>query len=228
MRRFALLISAAAGLSLSACMGSGGGAINRSLESPHQPVVTQHTFVFDANAASGELSPSELNRVSGWLDAMNVRYGDRVSIDESATYGARAARDSVAELLTRKGLMLADHAPITGGAIAPGHIRIVLTRARAEVHGCPDWDTRSATDYHSRTTSNYGCATNANLAAMVADPMDLVRGQADRSNDPLAASRAIDAYRNARPTGPGINGGAGGTQDAAPALPGMPTNGGGQ
>ena len=219
MRIKTLATVAAIGVSLSGCLGGGTeGAMNRGLTSVHQPVVTQDNYVLDVPAPNGELGPDASRRVSEWMDAMGVRYGDRVAIDDTATNGARAARDVVHAMLIRKGLMLSDNAPITPGVIAPGNVRIVISRAHASVPDCPDWSTRSATDFNNRTTSNYGCATNANVAAMVADPLDLVRGQNDRTNDPLTASRAIDAYRAAPPTGTtGL--GAGGSA-ASPAAPG--------
>lgn len=221
MHMKSMVTALAIGVSLSACMGGGGAAsINRGLESVHQPIVTQAHYVLDVAAPSGELAPAESRRVAEWLDAMNVSYGDRVSVDDTAAYGARAARDVVHAMLSHKGMMLDPTSPITPGAIAPGHVRVIITRARAHVPGCPDWHTRSATDFQNRTTSNYGCATNANMAAMVADPMDLVRGQSERSNDPLTASRAIDTYRRATPTGAGGLGGAGTGGGGGPAAPG--------
>jgi pilus assembly protein CpaD len=159
-------------------------------------VVSQHNFTLDIRTDNGELAPTDLRRVSEWLDAMDVQFGDRVSVDDSAAYGVNAVHGAVDELLRRKGMMLSENAPITPGAIPPGHVRVIISRASARVDGCPNWRTRSATDFHSTITSNYGCATNANVAAMVADPMDLVRGQSDRSNDPLTASRAIEGYRS--------------------------------
>lgn len=224
MRKIAILSTAMMGIALSGCLG-GGGQTNRSMESVHQPVVSQQNYTLDVPSSNGELAPTDLRRVSEWLDAMNVRFGDRVAVDDSASYGANAVRDAVDELLRRKGLMLADHTPITPGAIPPGHVRVVISRASARVDGCPNWRTRSATDFNSTITSNYGCATNANMAAMVADPLDLVRGRGDRSNDPLTASRAIESYRSraSRSGGslPASGGtGGGGEGGAAPALPG--------
>lgn len=194
MRALAILSTVAMGIAVSGCVG-GGSTMNRQLESIHQPVVTQHNFTIDVPVTNGEISPSVLNDVSGWMQAMNVRYGDRVSVDDSASYGANAVRGAVDELLRREGMILSDNAPITPGAIPPGHVRIILSRATARVDGCPNWRTRSAIDYNTTTTSNYGCATNANMAAMIADPLDLVRGQSDRSNDPLTASNAVAGYR---------------------------------
>lgn len=210
-----------AGLILSGCMSSGNN--NRSLDSIHQPVVSVNNYVLDAATSNGVLSPVEARRVSDWLDAMQVGYGDQIAIDDSAAGGnARAARDTVAMMLARKGLLLAPNAPVTGGMIHGGNIRIVVTRATARVPGCPDWSSRSSTNIQNATSSNYGCATNANLAAMVADANDLIQGQNARNNDPQTASRAIEAYRAAPPTG------AGGLSGGGTGQTGGNTTGGGQ
>jgi pilus assembly protein CpaD len=41
---------------------------------------------------------------------------------------------------------------------------------------------------------------NSNLAAMVADPMDLIRGKSSDVTDTGSAVRAIKAWREAEPT----------------------------
>ena len=212
----ALLMS----VSLSGCLGTAAGntaAVNRSLDSVHQPVVRVSSYVIDADATSGMLPPSEMRRLNDWLNAMEAGYGDRIAVDESAASNGRAARDAVAMLVARKGLLLAEHAPVTSGAIQPGFIRVVITRATASVPSCPNWTTRATANNNNSTTSNYGCATNSNIAAMVADASDLVRGQNSGENDPLTASKAIDTYRNTPPTGAGglsgvsASGGGGGS-----------------
>ena len=212
MRSRMILTTLAASVALTGCMGGGSaGGMNRSLDSVHQPVVRVNNYVLDADATSGMLTPGEMRRVSDWIDAMEAGYGDRISVDESAAFNSRPARDAVAMLIARKGLLLTDHSPVTPGAIAPGAIRVVITRATAHVDGCPNWDTRSSTNFNNTTTSNYGCATNANLAAMVADATDLVAGQGTAVSDPLTATRAIGAYRNAPATPPSAAGGSGGS-----------------
>lgn len=223
MRIRILAPAAVIGLALSGCLGGGSGPEdNRSLDSVHQPVVSVSNYVYDAEAQTGNLSPVELRRLSDWLDAMHVRYGDRVAIDDASGSVPRTARDAIAMLIARRGMLLSDYAPITEGEIAPGRVRVVLTRSVARVDGCPNWDTRSAVGSANTTSSNYGCATNANLAAMVADATDLVRGANRASNDPLTASKAINAYRTAPPTG--ANGVGGGSTGSA----GGQNGGGGQ
>jgi len=75
---------------------------------------------------------------------------------------------------------------------------------KATVPGCPDFSRVSQPEFNSNTSSNQGCAINSNLAAMVANPADLVRGQpgADTSDD-VSSLKAIDTFRKAVPTGAG-------------------------
>ena len=185
---------------LSGCAGSPSHT-NRSLDSVHQPVVSQTHFVMDLTPSGGTLPVSEQRRLSDWLDAMDVGYGDRVSIDDPSPYGNKDAHDAVAQLVAGHGMMMARAAPITAGTVQPGSLRIVVSRSQAAVPGCPDWSSKSVTDFSSATGSNFGCAVNSSLAAMVADPQDLVKGANGALSDPVSAAKAIKAYRDAEPTG---------------------------
>jgi pilus assembly protein CpaD len=72
------------------------------------------------------------------------------------------------------------------------------------VPGCPDYSRSSSHEFEGSTSSNFGCASNSNLAAMVARPQDLVRGQPGApSIDPATATKAIKTFREAKPTGAG-------------------------
>jgi pilus assembly protein CpaD len=186
---------------LGAC--SGTGYSNRSLESVHQPLVRNAIYAFDVSTDGGELPPSEQARLQGWFDAMQVRYGDRISIEDPSRYGNSAATRTINDMVGRKGLLITDAIPVTAGSVAPGMIRVVVTRASASVPGCPDWSSRYATNVNNSTSANYGCATNSNIAAMVADPNDLIKGASESSNDPSAATKAIKTYREKQPTGTG-------------------------
>jgi len=186
-------------LSLAAC---GGMPTHRGLESLNQPVVERTNYVLDVRAGGGGLSVPEQQRLAGWFDAMDLRYGDRVSIDDPSMSGA--TRNAVAELAGRHGILLADGAPMTGGTIQPGAARVVITRSSASVPGCPDWSASSDMNYNNATSPGYGCAINGNLAAMVANPEDLIEGQAGTGETVVATgNKAITTYRDAQPTGAG-------------------------
>jgi hypothetical protein len=75
----------------------------------------------------------------------------------------------------------------------------VVTADRAVVPNCPNWKS-GGLDSGALTDTNYGCAMNSNLAAMVADPMDLVHGKTSDVTDTGSANRAIKAWREADPT----------------------------
>jgi pilus assembly protein CpaD len=75
----------------------------------------------------------------------------------------------------------------------------VVTDGKATVPGCPDFTT-APLDSAALNGSNYGCAINSNLAAMIADPQDLLHGKANSDTDAAAIGRAIKAFREYEPT----------------------------
>lgn len=183
-------------LALSAC-----GTENRGLSSVHQPVVQRTDYVYDV-AGTGGLEQTDVKRLAGWFEALKIGYGDRVSVDTSSAGDTRSARDAVAALAARYGLLLDDTAPVTSGEIAPGNVRVVVSRVTASVPNCPDWSRASQPDMTGHASSNFGCATNGNLAAMVANPEDLVSGRSGSSvSSTLASSKAVKTYREAPTTG---------------------------
>ena len=74
----------------------------------------------------------------------------------------------------------------------------VVAGGQATVPNCPNWSTASL-DSAAVTSSNYGCATKSNLAAMIADPQDLIHGKSAEA-DTGTAVRAIKALREMEPT----------------------------
>ncbi len=183
---------------LSAC----GGTYNGGVESVYQPVVTRSDYVFDLTVGANGLAPGEAQRLAGWMGSMRLGYGDQVSVDDGGMGGI--ARDQVAAEAGRYGLLLAAQAPITPGELAPGTVRVVVTRMSANVPNCPDYSRVGQPDFAGSTSSNFGCATNSNLAKMVANPADLVRGQPGSGlADPATASKPISTLRAAPPSGAG-------------------------
>ena len=199
----ALLLGAA----VSAC-GPATREANTTLYSVNQPVVQRTQFVLDLATGPDGVSSSEISRLHGWFQGLQVAYGDRIAIDEpSGGYADGTVREAIAAAAGRYGLLLSNDAPMTSGAVQPGTVRVIVSRTTASVPGCPNW----GADGMSATSSNYGCAINSNIAAMIADPNDLVLGQTGSGTDAATTGRAIRSYRNAAPTG------AGGLQDTRPS-----------
>lgn len=198
-RAAGLALALSVGLGLAGC---GGMATNRSMNSIHQPVVERVNYTLDVTSGPGGLSYPEQRRVAGWFEAMGLRYGDRISIDDPVQ--SDATRASIQALASRYGLLVSPDAPTTAGYVNAGSARIVITRSKAQVPGCPDWSANSDTNFNNATSSNFGCATNSNLAAMVADPEHLLKGvHSDSNTVVMSSTKAIDAYRQAKTTGSG-------------------------
>jgi pilus assembly protein CpaD len=161
--------------------------------------VTRADYVFDAAAPGGSLAPAEKARLDAWFRGLDLGYGDSIYVD--APY-ADAARYEVGQIAGNFGMMVQPGAPVTAGAVAPGSVRVVVTRTRAEVPGCPNWRVPSQPNFNNRTMSNFGCGVNSNIAAMVANPEDLVHGREGTNvGNNQAGTKAIMLYKSTPPSG---------------------------
>ncbi len=203
MRNFTNRKAIASALTLSlglALAGCGGMPTNRQLESVHQPVVERTNYTLDVSAGPGGLSLPEQRRLAGWFEAMDLRYGDRISIDDPLHSSAN--HSAIEAVASRFGMLVGEDAPVTPGYVNAGTVRVIVTRSSASVPSCPDWSAKSDTNLGNATSSNYGCATNSNIATMVADPEHLIRGANSTGRTVVMSStKAIDSYREAKPTG---------------------------
>jgi pilus assembly protein CpaD len=180
------------GLAVTGCGGIPG---NRSLESVHQPVVERNNYTLDVTTGPGGISGPERGRLAGWFEAMGLRYGDRIAIDDPLR--SSATRTAVEEMVGRYGLLVSGEPPLTPGYVNAGSARIIITRSKATVPNCPDWSAQSDANPKNALSSNYGCATNGNIAAMVANPEHLLKGEAGRGNTVVQTSnKVIDSFLN--------------------------------
>jgi pilus assembly protein CpaD len=197
--KLGILLIASAALAGCSYHANQGDLADRGVEPVNVPVVTRADYVFDASAPGGSLTPVDKARLDAWFRGLGLGYGDSIYVD--AAY-AQSARYEVAQIAGNYGMMIQPGAPVTAGAVAPGSVRIIVSRTRAEVPGCPNWSRPSQPNYNNRMLSNFGCGVNSNLAAMVANPEDLVHGREGQGvGDPLTGTKAIDLYRSTEPSG---------------------------
>lgn len=184
---------------VAACMTPGEDTADRGVEAVNEPVLSRATFALDLSAPGGVLAPEEVARLDGWFQGLNLGYGDSIFVD--GAYG-EAARAQVSEIAGRYGLLVLPAAPITAGAVPPGTVRVVVSRTRAEVPGCPNWDIPSQPNYKNRMMPGFGCAVNSSMAAMVANPEDLFYGRdSSGASDSRTAVKPVTFYRTSPPTG---------------------------
>jgi pilus assembly protein CpaD len=195
MRSKVILIALAS--SLAAC--NTPDLADKGVAAVNVPVVTSADYVFDAAAPDGALAPGEADRLNGWFQGLGIGYGDAIYVDGGY---ADAARGQVAAIAGQYGMMVSAGAPVTIGVVQPGTVRVVVSRRRAEVPHCPNWSLPAQPNYDNRNMSNYGCGVNTNIAAMVANPEDLIHGREGAgTGDVRAAAKAVQFYRSQAPSG---------------------------
>ena len=150
-------------------------------------------------ARAGQTRPADPRQSSersldGWFAGLGLDYGDTIYVNGDY---APLARAQVAEIAGRYGMLLTPGTPASAGPAQDGAVRVIVSRRRAYVPGCPDWSSTSNPNYSNSTFSNYGCGVNVNLAAQVANPEDLLHGrQGKAAEDAETAAKAIIMYRN--------------------------------
>ena len=193
--QIALLALAAA---LSACGPNSETNPLNGVSAVNVPVVSRADYAFDAAAPDGSLASGESARLDAWFRSLQLGYGDAIYVDGSSD----AARDDVARVAGQYGLLISPGAPITQGEIPGGSVRIVVSRTQASVPNCPNWSVPSQPNFGNASMSNMGCGVNSNLAAMIANPQDLVSGREGSGvGDSSTATKAVQSYRKAVPTG---------------------------
>ncbi len=195
-RKSALLLLAAA---IAGCGHRPGPMPEAGVAAVNVPVVNRADYAFDAAAPDGTLSMAEAARLDAWFRSLGLSYGDTIYVDGGYSSGAVA---QVADIAGQYGLLVTAGAPVTAGAVGPGMVRVIVSRTIASVPGCPNWNIPAQPNYNNRMLPNFGCAVNSNIAAMVANPQDLVNGRAGSGiGDAATAARAIGVYRTTPPTG---------------------------
>jgi pilus assembly protein CpaD len=157
----------------------------------------------DANALSAK-SRGELGAfASGYL-----RYGHGALVMSTPAGGANADAATQLSAETRKSLLEAgvSYAAVAsstydaaGQAAAP--IIVSFARFEARAPECaPLWEQDLAHQGDNQPWESFGCATQANLAAMVEDPRDLVQARAEDPRDSGRRSTVFEHYRAGEPT----------------------------
>lgn len=183
---------------LAACAGD-----HRGLETTNQPVVTRTPYTMDLLAGADGLAGGEPQRLRGWLATLAAGYGDRLSIDDPDA--SPTVRADVAAIAGEHGLSLSAAPASDAAGLSPGMVRVTVLRSTASVPSCaaprPNGD---LVNFDAHISGDFGCAVNGNLAAMVADPADLLRGKVDDGRGAgWTAGKAVGVWRRAAPTGAG-------------------------
>ncbi|MDZ4777086.1 MAG: CpaD family pilus assembly protein [Alphaproteobacteria bacterium] len=137
-----------------------------------------------------------------------ARQGHGVLVMSAPTGGANAAAatrvaQDVRLRLAGAGVPFAAMAATTYDGAAQGTAPIVLTFSRfdATAPDCePLWSQDLAHSPDNQPWNSFGCSAQANLAAMISDPADLLGPRQEDPRDAARRARVLEAYRQGQQT----------------------------
>jgi pilus assembly protein CpaD len=173
----------------------------RTTEMPNaiEVSVSQRTLAVHFDPGETAPRPKDVAALNVLLATGDIVSGDEVRIERATSVIADARARALAGALARQGLRTTMAAP--GGA-PDGELRLLIEHAVATVPRCPNWTKPPGNDFENTLHSDFGCAVAIDLAAMVADPRDLVEG---RPLAPVVGDAAIwpmNRYRTGAPEKP--------------------------
>jgi pilus assembly protein CpaD len=134
------------------------GPVTMSVDTSHgalQPAQVQAVAGFARQSMSGGLTPVVIRRPAG---------------------GGASARmaEEIAGLMLMQGLPREMIRMGTYPAPASAPVQLTYVKSYAHTKPCGDWTANAAETDHNRLMPNHGCAVQSNIAALIADPQDVV------------------------------------------------------
>lgn len=210
MTRFALtsLAMLMGAVALSACQE----AEPYSLYDPHyafpSSVERRTAYIDVAPFQTGMPGNSDQIRLSEFLAAYHQQGQAPIAVTVTAPRVtdplARHDADQIALWLQHQGVAAADirlfvnESPVQAGPQLTFPIYVMRER------DCGNWSKAATDDHDSSNTANFGCATQKNVDAMVANPRDLITARASTGRDGQRAWQIVDNYQKGKPI-PGAN-----------------------
>ncbi|KPL54102.1 hypothetical protein ABB55_19340 [Prosthecomicrobium hirschii] len=208
---------AAAALMLAGCSGVPKSEPTITGSVPHDGYRTRHPIVLSESAEtldipvgsqSGRLTETTAETIAAFGAQSRERGASGVTILVPSGSGNETAASqmsrSVKTALQRGGvpahaISLAPYKVEQAAADAP--IRLAYPRVVAGVpHACGTWPDQVVGQFDNSDYYNFGCAYQANIAAMVVDPSDLVTPKGMPASDATRRTTVISKYRQGAPT----------------------------
>lgn len=187
---------------------SNDGSITADPEFNHPISVAPDMRTLRVSYAGDGLSTDEAQKFNSFVAGYQERGNGSISVSVPSGAGASEAIRYFGERLANLGVprsrILVGTHDVTGG---DGRVEIGYVAYVAHTAPCGDWSQDMSESAANLPPPNFGCATQQNLAAMAADPRDLLgprdQGPADATRrttvigkyekgDPTAASKSAD------------------------------------
>lgn len=212
-------LAALAGVALAGCAATPQAGINLA-PSSYQ---TRHPIVVDASPTNLDLpagdqkthfTPGMKSAITGFAIDYRRSGGKGIDIlvpsgssnEASASHIARHARAALKKVgVPSSHIRTRSYKAVS--AEQPGHVRLTFTSIKARVASeCGVWPTDVGTGFRNENYENFGCASQQNLAAIVADPNDLISPRGPGEINPERTDVVISDFEsNATPVATAVD-----------------------
>ncbi|WFU09136.1 CpaD family pilus assembly lipoprotein [Rhizobium sp. CB3090] len=208
--RFAALALIMMAATVSGCAGSPDGmttsAISDDYRQRHPIVLTEKEHHVDIPVIAGDrrITTGARDTVRGFVQDYKAHASGTVEIlapgGSANAPGVSSFRRQIRQELVASGIpsaRIVDSYYQTSGPGDAAPIRLRFMATTATTNACGQWpEDLSANAFDNQNYYNFGCATQNNLAAQVANPTDLIAPRAMSPIDTDQRSKVIDNYRS--------------------------------
>lgn len=180
-------LAALAGVALAGCAVQPNAGLNVA-PSSYQ---TRHPIVVDTSPTNLDLpagnqkthfTPGMKSAINGFAIGYRRSGGSGIDVLVPAGSSNEAAASHIAgharAALNQAGVPSSQIRTRSYNAVSadhPGHVRLTYSAVKARVASeCGVWPTDIGNDFRNENYENFGCATQSNLASIIADPNDLI------------------------------------------------------
>ena len=170
------------------------GAVNH-------PITVEPSYQSIKLGYSGDLSPDDASRFTAFVQDYITRGNGAITVSAPAGPGSNAAIAYFGEQLAALGVPRARILVGTHDAVgADERVEIGFVSYLAHTDSCGDWSQDVGATETNLPPINFGCAVQHNIAAMVADPRDLVAPRPMGEADSHRRIVTIGNYELGQPT----------------------------
>ncbi|MDE2183448.1 MAG: CpaD family pilus assembly protein [Alphaproteobacteria bacterium] len=172
------------------------GAVNHPISV--EPHYTSIKLSFSAPNAG--LLPDDTAKLSAFVADYLSRGNGAISVTAPSGPGAAATLSYFGERLfdmgvPRSRILVGTHEASQGGQVEIGYIAY-----EAHTAPCGDWSASVTDTSDNRTSPNFGCAVQQNIAAQIADPRDLIQPRESDAADAVRRATVMDNYEKGKVT----------------------------
>jgi pilus assembly protein CpaD len=161
----------------------------------HHPIAVEphySSIKVSFSAPQAGLLPDDSARFEAFVADYLSRGSGSISVSAPQGGGSSAALSYFGARLFQMGVPRS-HILVGTREDSDSRVEIGFIAYAAAVDPCGDWSDDVAHTFRNRTSKNFGCAVQHNIAAQVADPRDLIEM---RPSDPADAARRVQVLDN--------------------------------